>query len=317
MSFCLLVSSKSKRALHVFPIRRKHLYRAPPHCHGHQQKLDPGSRWLSLMAAASSDGRRSTFLGSPISIEDDIQIEEQGEDNCYIEGLISALPLVRYLRSLAPLSRAGLASPTYQEFRLHSNVKPGTFATHLVSGSLFGQDKLPVYPHLFIRLQPSCQVIAACYIGTHLCGHPGYVHGAVPFALFDDIFARCAAMVSKSGVSMTANMNIDFRKPSIPDRVYVIRAEVTKSEGRKVWLTGSMRFLGSFTAAAMKSQEAATNAELSAEEEEAEVVAEARAIFIEPRFASVCLHFQPPPPPPRHADVSSGRVCPPNVGQIN
>jgi acyl-coenzyme A thioesterase PaaI-like protein len=216
---------------------------------------------------------------------------------CYTENIeetISSLPLVRYLRSQNPKERSGQEPARFKEFRLHSNMEPSDFSAHLVSGSLYGQAKLPVHPRLFIQATPVCRVVAVCYIGSQLCGHPGYVHGGTLFALFDDIFARCAAIVTPSGVGMTANLNIDFRKPSIPDRFYIIRAEVARHEGRKVWVRGSIRCLPPVEKDRLRRLGPATTIDkLSIEETDADLVAEATALFVEPKFASVRAAVSP------------------------
>jgi acyl-coenzyme A thioesterase PaaI-like protein len=75
---------------------------------------------------------------------------------------------------------------------------------------------------------------------------------------------------------MTANLNVDYRKPALPDRVYVLRAETVKVEGRKAWVEGVIRMMP---------------AKKTASEDEAVLVAEGRALFIEPKFAEVCCCF--------------------------
>jgi hypothetical protein len=162
------------------------------------------------------------------------------------------------------------------------------FPTHLVTGSLIDPSKLPVDPYVFFRTQPSHKAVSILYIGSKLCGHPGYVHGGVPFALFDDLFARCAGLVLRSGVAVTANMSLDFRKPALPDRIYVLRAEIVKHEGRKVWLTGSMRCLNPFRPDEMEAHQISIDEnEISLEERTAGLSVEAHALFMEPKFADV------------------------------
>ncbi|KAI9163877.1 D-xylose 1-dehydrogenase (NADP(+)) 2 [Paramyrothecium foliicola] len=203
-----------------------------------------------------------------------------------IEDAISSLSIVRYFRSHVAAGELHLEPAKFKEFRLHSNLQAADHSAHLVSGSLFGPSKLPIPPRLFIQANPVCRIVAVGCIGSRLYGHPGYVHGGVLFALFDDVFARCAAMVLPSGVGMTANLNIDFRKPSMPDRLYIVRAEVVRYEGRKVWVNGSIRCLAPEAGHQLRDDEPATNAEdLSLEEVEGELVAEATSLFIEPKFA--------------------------------
>ncbi|KAL6885685.1 HotDog domain-containing protein, partial [Trichoderma evansii] len=196
------------------------------------------------------------------------------------------LPLVKYLHSLSSLTENNTDSEI-RELRLHSNKNPSTLTRHFVAGSLFGENKLPTYPRLFVQRFPTPRIIAALYIGSHLCGHPGFVHGGLPFVLFDDIFALCAGIGFKSGVAMTANMNIDFRKPCLPDRVYIIRAEVVKQEGRKAEVEGSMRRFEPFAMEDMEKLDMAKDYySLSTEELNATLVAETKALFIEPKFAN-------------------------------
>lgn len=93
---------------------------------------------------------------------------------------------------------------------------------------------------------------------------------------------------------MTANMSIDFRKPAAPERVYLYRAEIVRTEGRKAWVTGQMRCMDPFGVEEMRGRKAADSDGVSAEEErEGVLVAEATALFVEPKFGKVCL-FVPP-----------------------
>jgi acyl-coenzyme A thioesterase PaaI-like protein len=176
----------------------------------------------------------------------------------------------------------------YRESRLHQTMHSTAFPTHLVTGSLNGTSKLPIDPLTFFRTRPRHMAVSILYIGSNLCGHPGYIHGGVPFALFDDLFARCAGLVLPSGVAVTANMGLDFRKPALPDRVYVLRAEITKHEGRKVWLKGSMRCLNFFNSDEMGAcQLSIDENDMSLEERTADLAVEANALFMEPKSADV------------------------------
>lgn len=67
-------------------------------------------------------------------------------------------------------------------------------------------------------------VISAYHIGRDLCGHPGFVHGGLLSVLFDEVFARCVSAAFQSGLGMTANLNVEFRKPALPERLYILRS---------------------------------------------------------------------------------------------
>ncbi|RAH55314.1 thioesterase family protein [Aspergillus piperis CBS 112811] len=201
------------------------------------------------------------------------------------EHLITTHPLVQSLRS----------NPSYKESRPHLHMKSSHRPNHFVAGTLSGANKVTVPPYMFTSIvnrkpsasshqeegtttkegkeSPRARLISVFHIGPQLCGHPGYVHGGLLSVMFDEAFARCVSDSFKSGLGMTANLNVDFRKPALPERVYVLKAETVKVEGRKAWVEGEMRSMP---------------APGSGEGEEGEtVVAEARALFVEPKFAEI------------------------------
>ncbi|KAE8160190.1 HotDog domain-containing protein [Aspergillus tamarii] len=201
--------------------------------------------------------------------------------------LISSLPLIRYLRQNQQRQDA------YKESRPYSIMNSDAIPTHLVSGSLFTPNKLPVAPYFFTKSQPIPSLIAACYVGTHLTGHAGFVHGGLHFLLFDDAFAYCASQVFKSRIGMTANLHVDFRQPSLPNRVYVYRCTVEKIDGRKAYIVGEIRSLNASCAEEMLGRPVADGDGPSVEEREGILVAEARALFIEPRDTLSMLPLYP------------------------
>ncbi|KAK6814512.1 hypothetical protein RU639_009486 [Aspergillus parasiticus] len=207
--------------------------------------------------------------------------------------LISSLPLVRYLRSLSLSGKGVPRSSIYEESRPSCTMHPTASSVHMVIGSLSGPTKMPTDPYFFVKSDDACRMIGICYVGSNLCGHPGFVHGGLLFTLFDDAFARCASNVFSSRIGMTANLDISFRNPSIPDRVYVYRSEVIKREGRKAWIAGEIRCLRPFTAEEMLRRQESTNTGVSVEEKEGTLVAEAKALFVEPRNVTAMVPLYP------------------------
>ncbi|BCS20933.1 PaaI family thioesterase [Aspergillus puulaauensis] len=167
-----------------------------------------------------------------------------------------------------------------KESRPHLSMPPTLRPSHFVAGTIAGEGKLTSAPYMFLSRHsrrdqeadgepPRSHGVTVFHTGTHMCGHPGYVHGGFLSVMFDEVFAHTVAQSFRSGTGMTANLNVDFRKPALPGRVYVLRAETVKVEGRKAWAEGTMMMMPSG----------------SGGEEEAVLVAEARALFIEPKFA--------------------------------
>ncbi|KAE8156798.1 HotDog domain-containing protein [Aspergillus tamarii] len=221
------------------------------------------------------------------------QVDSGHEVSTDVDRLISSLPLVRYLRSLSR-SDKGITQPSaYEESRPSRTMHPTAGSVHMVIGSLSGPTKIPTDPYFFVKSDETCRLISICYIGSNLCGHPGFVHGGLLFTLFDDAFARCASNVFSSRIGMTANFDISFRNPSLPNRIHVCRSEVVKKEGRKAWIAGEIRCLSSFTTEEMLRRQESTNAEVSIEENEGTLVAEAKALFVEPKDVTSMVPLYP------------------------
>ncbi|PLB55340.1 hypothetical protein P170DRAFT_399401 [Aspergillus steynii IBT 23096] len=202
---------------------------------------------------------RATSPPSSTSNPNTSTLESQTDD------LIARLPLVQSLR----------ANPSYKESRPHRTMNPSLQPTHFVAGSLSGPGMVTVPPFMWMATEKSpgsasltSRVVSVFHVGAQLCGHPGFVHGGLLSVMFDEAFARCVSACFPSGLGMTANLNVDFRKPAVPDRLYVLRAETGKVEGRKAWVKGTLCSMPGH-----------------GEQGEPVLVAEAKALFVEPKFA--------------------------------
>ncbi|CAI9151469.1 unnamed protein product [Rangifer tarandus platyrhynchus] len=71
--------------------------------------------------------------------------------------------------------------------------------------------------------------------GPYLQGVPGFVHGGAIAAIIDTALALCAAVPGKA--IMTANLNINFKRPVPLCSVVVINSQLDKLEGRKLFVS--------------------------------------------------------------------------------
>ncbi|KAI2726321.1 hypothetical protein CBS147332_3208 [Penicillium roqueforti] len=204
-----------------------------------------------------------------------------------LDKLVSHVPLVQKLRG---------TQSTYKETRPHLAIPPHLRQHHFVGGSLTGVGKLAFAPYMWLSTGKSgtgtdsadraSSVVSVFHIGQDVCGHPGFVHGGLLTVLFDEVFARCVSAAFPSGLGMTANLNVDFRKPALPDRMYVMRTKTVKVEGRKAWVEGRMTYLPLTVPLSADGHTIVPDASLLHEDSEGAVmVAEAKALFIEPKFA--------------------------------
>lgn len=109
-----------------------------------------------------------------------------------------------------------------------------------------------------------------------MCGHVGIVHGGLLATLLDEGMALCGMPALPSRIGVTARLTIDYRKPVRAGTYIVLKAEVVKVEGRKVWVKGRIEGL----------EEKGGDGEL---------LVEAEALFIQPKYAKVLLPSLHPP----------------------
>jgi acyl-coenzyme A thioesterase PaaI-like protein len=85
-------------------------------------------------------------------------------------------------------------------------------------------------------------------------GAPGFAHGGAVATALDDTLGTMLVALKRPAV--TGRLEIDYRRPAFIGRRFKLEAWVESIDGRKIWLAGEMR-------------------------EDGEVIASARALFIE------------------------------------
>ncbi|KAI5288074.1 hypothetical protein KEM52_001316 [Ascosphaera acerosa] len=179
-----------------------------------------------------------------------------------IEATINAHPLVQKLR----------ADPAFHESRPHLDLPPEIRAHNLTASTLAGADRISVAPYVFSE-DGGKSLVSISHLGTAVSGHPGIVHGGLLATMLDEGLARCCFPALPNKVGVTANLNVDYRRPAPAGSFFVLRATTTKVEGRKAWVEGRIENLP-------KEGE---------EDKEPVVYVEAKALFIEPKNADVSM----------------------------
>ncbi|KAK8918109.1 UPF0644 protein PB2B4.06 [Metarhizium anisopliae] len=183
--------------------------------------------------------------------------EEADVEARRIEDTINNLPLVAEQRQ----------RPEMVESRPHLKM-PGQYRARSLTGSaLTGPGKVPVPAYAWVD-KGGKSLVSVVYVGEDLCGHPGIVHGGFLATMLDEGLARCCFAALPHNIGVTANLNINYRKPTPAGSYLVLRAETTKVEGRKAWVKGHIE-------------------SVAAPGEEPTVYADATALFVSPKFAAV------------------------------
>jgi acyl-coenzyme A thioesterase PaaI-like protein len=166
-----------------------------------------------------------------------------------------------------PLTLSLQSNPKFVGSRPHLKIPPTLRSHNFTSGTLLGDDKLPV-PPLTFNTPNGDALVSIQYLGNALCGHPGIVHGGMLATLMDEGLARCCFPALPHKVGVTATLTVNYRKPCKADQFVVLKAETTKVEGRKAWVKGRLETL-------------------PPDGSDGDLLVEADALFVEPRQVAV------------------------------
>lgn len=216
-----------------------------------------------MMAAMPAIQTASEFLHAP-SDEETLTIYVPEDDKAQeVEDFINNHHLARDLRS----------KPEFRESRPHLKIPKAMRDQSLTGGTLTGPNRVVVPPFAWNE-EGGKSMVTISYLGRDLCGHPGIIHGGFLATMLDEGLARCCFEALPNKVGMTANLNINYRSPAPADAFVALRAKTVKVEGRKAWVEGHIETL-------------------VGEGETPVVLAEATALFIEPRQAAAMAKLYP------------------------
>ncbi|KAH8592439.1 Adenylylsulfate kinase-domain-containing protein [Bisporella sp. PMI_857] len=157
----------------------------------------------------------------------------------------------------------------FRESRPHLKMPASYRAQNLTGGTLMGPGRIVVPPYTWNE-EGGKSLVSISYLGADLCGHPGIIHGGLLATILDEGLAGCCFPALPNKVGVTATLNINYRAPAMAGSFIVLRATTTKVEGRKAWVEGRIETL-------------------VGEGETPVILADASALFIEPRQAEVKL----------------------------
>lgn len=166
------------------------------------------------------------------------------------------------------LAQAMRADPDMIESRPHLKIPESIRSHNLTGGTLAGPGMIAVPPYYWNE-KDGKSMVAIFYLGSDVSGHPGIVHGGLLATMLDEGLARCCFRAMPNKVGVTANLQLNYRKPTMAGQFLVIRAKTTKVEGRKAWAEGWIEPLD------------------MPGDEDPERLVEASALFVEPRQANI------------------------------
>ena len=219
--------------------------------------------WLGFAIASTVAGAAFVVMSTSdfIAYSDEESLQRftpSAPKQVEIEETINNHPLAISLRSKPEFTESRPTLKVHEQYRTAS----------LTSGALAGPGKIEVPPYVWSE-DGGKSLVSILYLGPELCGYPGLIHGGLLATLLDENLAKCCFPALPNKVGMTANLTINYRKPSPAESFVVLKAKTVKVEGRKAWVEGHIETLAK-------------------DGQEPTVLVEASALMIEPKQAKVC-----------------------------
>lgn len=105
-------------------------------------------------------------------------------------------------------------------------------------------------------------LLAFYHLGHKIAGHVGIVHGGLSATILDECMGRACFPLLPGRIGVTAKLDLQFRSPIKVDSMILVRANTTKTEGRKAWVEATIETM------------------------EGELLVQATAMFIEPKWSA-------------------------------
>lgn len=99
---------------------------------------------------------------------------------------------------------------------------------------------ISVRPLVFTNKETS-ETVSIFHLGHRVTGFPFIIHGGVLATLLDESLARSAFLLFSDGaMGVTANLNINYKAPSLAHQFLVVKTEVTEHTDRKARVKGTV-----------------------------------------------------------------------------
>ncbi|KAI0965025.1 HotDog domain-containing protein [Xylaria arbuscula] len=145
------------------------------------------------------------------------------EQDIYLQSKIqaqgAALPIVQQLS----------ADPAWTAWDAYSGIANTPETTpRITSGPMSGSPGL-AFQRIFHNARTG-EVVTVVYFGAAVAGFPGVVHGGALATVLDESLGRCAIFRFPSRTGVTANLEMQYRAPTLTSNFYVIRAAPVASD---------------------------------------------------------------------------------------
>jgi acyl-coenzyme A thioesterase PaaI-like protein len=155
--------------------------------------------------------------------------------------------MAEYLRqkgSDLPLVKSLATDPAWESHDAYESISPERRSSTLTTGPLAGARALGGFQRIFTNKETG-EVITVVWFGGAVSGWPGVTHGGLVATIMDEQLGRCAIRQFPSQTGVTANLDINYRKPVLTNSYYVVKAwpQTETFTERKGWVSARLETL--------------------------------------------------------------------------
>lgn len=152
--------------------------------------------------------------------------------------------VIRAQAEKIPVVQSLSQDPDWTSWEAYANFTPEELPGRLTTGPLGGSRGLGAFQRIFHN-EATGEFVSVVWFGGALAGWPGVTHGGVIATVLDESLGRCAMMRFPGRTGVTANLELNYLRPSYTNGFYVVRV-VPLLEGnseRKAWVSGRLETL--------------------------------------------------------------------------
>ncbi|KAJ5703252.1 hypothetical protein N7493_011641 [Penicillium malachiteum] len=149
-----------------------------------------------------------------------------------IESLIDNHPMIQDLRKRGK----------FVEYRGYEDYPQDLREQNLTAGPLTGPQMIPIAPYVFVN-QAEKSLVEILYLGNHVSGYPGIIHGGLLATILDEGLGWCCFPFLPGKAGATVALDLQFINPLSTDSYMVLKAQVTSVVERKAFVEGHIETL--------------------------------------------------------------------------
>ncbi|CAN3376001.1 hypothetical protein DIRU0_E19504 [Diutina rugosa] len=202
---------------------------------------------IKKLSPSSMESEQATAVSSASSSH--VQLPELKSSNLYLHQLERSPKYQHYLRAYKSEANAQaqhITEKLYSNFTGHTLMGPDKIDLRSPAMYIIN-DKWLQYPEDIAEGEcgdDGNYSVTFFHLGNRLTGHAGVIHGGLLATLLDELTCRLAFQAFPSKRGVTANLNINYRQPTLMDTYIMIKSVVQRKQGRKCWVKGSVYKVG-------------------------------------------------------------------------